>query len=262
MKQFSEHISIVELNVTELCTRKCSFCPRYDSKIYPNQNKHMCRETFNSVIDSLQKSNYNGDICVSGFSEPLMCKYIMYGLELLSKNYPTTLITNYDLLTIDKLKILDSFKLKAIWIDLYDNESQYERLLELLKESEYSSDNLTIKKVYSQETLEFYNRGGTSTFESSAGIDTNRQCHIPFYKVMIDWNGNYLLCHSDWHRESEISKSGLNVKNITLEQYLNCDVYKRFVNKMLKTQRNGLNPCEKCDIYGLKKGKLWSHNET
>ena len=112
MKNFSDHITIVELNVTELCTRKCWFCPRYDSKVYPNQNKHMSREIFDYVLQALQSSHYKGDICCSGFSEPLMCKDIMYGLELLAKHYPTTLITNYDLLTVDKLKLLDSFALK------------------------------------------------------------------------------------------------------------------------------------------------------
>ena len=262
MKTFSNHITNVELNVTELCTRKCWFCPRSDSKVYPNRNKHMSRGTFGDILQSLQTSNYKGSVYISGFSEPLMCKDIMYGLELLSKYYPTTLITNYDLLTVDKLKILDSFALEELKIDLYDDESQYDKLLSMLSDSNYTSANLTIKKVYSQETLEFYNRGGISTFESAAGIDTNRPCHIPFYKAMIDWNGNYLLCHSDWHRESEISKSRLNVKTTSLEQYLNSDIYRRFINKMLETQRNGLTPCAKCDIYGIKEGQLWNHDET
>jgi hypothetical protein len=222
----------------------------------------MSPEIFNAVVRALKESDYKGEVCVSGFSEPLMCKDIMYGLEILSKNYPTSLITNSDLLTIDTLKKLESFKLKALCIDLYDNELQYDSLLKLLKESEYTLDNLTIKKVYSKETLEFYNRGGTSTFKSSAGINPNRSCHIPFYKAMIDWNGNYLLCHSDWHRESEISKSSLNVKHTSLEQYLNSSFFKDFVSKMIKTKRNGLTPCEKCDINGTKSGKLWSHDEA
>jgi len=262
MNMFTTRINLVELNVTELCTRKCWFCPRYDSKVYPNQNKHMSRETFDQVLHSLQSSNYKGQICCSGFSEPLMCKDIMYGLELLSKHYQTILITNFDLLTVDKLKLLDSFGLFELKIDLYDDESQYEKLLCMLSESNYTSKNLTIKKVYEAETLEFYNRGGTATFDSAFGVNPNRPCHIPFYKAMIDWNGNYLLCHSDWHRESEISKASLNIKNLTLEQYLKSDAYLTFVKSMLNTQRNGLNPCAKCDIGGIKEGQLWNHDEA
>ena len=33
--------TVVELNTTELCNRKCPFCPRVDPKTYPNQNIHM-----------------------------------------------------------------------------------------------------------------------------------------------------------------------------------------------------------------------------
>jgi len=34
-------ILTVELNTTELCNRKCVFCPRYDSEVYPNRNLNM-----------------------------------------------------------------------------------------------------------------------------------------------------------------------------------------------------------------------------
>ena len=30
--------SWIDLNPTELCNRTCSFCPRADSSLYPNQN--------------------------------------------------------------------------------------------------------------------------------------------------------------------------------------------------------------------------------
>ena len=253
-------IKIVELNITELCNRKCWFCPRADSKIYANQNKHMSIDTYHDVVRSLKESNYTGEVCISGFSEPLMCKTFFEGLDILSPHFELMLITNYDLLTVEKLKKLDGYNISELRIDLYDGEHQYNKLIQMLKASEYKSNNLIIKKVYSQETLDFYNRGGTSNFESSAGIDTDRPCHIPFYKAMIDWNGNYLLCHSDWHRVSDISKSQLNVKNITLLQYLNSDVYKSFSIKMNTTKRNNLYPCSTCDIYGIKEGEIWNHD--
>ena len=253
-------IKIVELNITELCNRKCWFCPRADSKVYANQNKHMSVDTYHDIVRALNESNYTGKICISGFSEPLMCKTFFEGLDILSPHFPIILITNYDLLTTDKLRKLDKYNITEFRIDLYDGEHQYEKLRQMLKESEYKSSNLIIKKVYSQESLDFYNRGGIAKFESSAGIDTNRPCHIPFYKAMIDWNGNYLLCHSDWHRVSDVSKSLLNVKTTTLQQYLDSDVYKVFVEKMNTTRRNNLHPCKSCDIYGVKEGEMWSHD--
>ena len=33
--------SFVELNINEICNRKCPFCPRSEPDKYPNQNIHM-----------------------------------------------------------------------------------------------------------------------------------------------------------------------------------------------------------------------------
>ena len=30
---------VIEINLTELCNRKCVFCPRVDPKIFPNRKK-------------------------------------------------------------------------------------------------------------------------------------------------------------------------------------------------------------------------------
>lgn len=255
----SKHIKVVELNITELCSRRCHFCPRHNSKLYKNQNLHMSRETFEYIVNGLQLSEYNGDICISGFSEPMMAKNIMYGLGLLSSKWKTKLITNCDFITVDVLKELNKFNLEEIKFDLYDSEIQYEKLLEMISDSNYLG-KFNIRKVYEKkiENLNFYNRGGSAAnVKSSCGIDPDRICNIPFYKVMIDWNGNYLLCHSDWHRQSEISKSNLNVKNYTLEQYLSSSQFNSFMDRMKKTKRRGLNPCETCDICGTLDGYIW-----
>jgi wyosine [tRNA(Phe)-imidazoG37] synthetase (radical SAM superfamily) len=34
-------LQIVDINVTEVCTRKCVFCPRVDPKLYPNRNLNL-----------------------------------------------------------------------------------------------------------------------------------------------------------------------------------------------------------------------------
>ena len=32
---------IISINPTELCTRRCEFCPRADPNVYPNRNLNM-----------------------------------------------------------------------------------------------------------------------------------------------------------------------------------------------------------------------------
>jgi len=253
-----DNIELVELNVTELCNRKCWFCPRSDPKVYSNQNKHMSIETFQNVSNALLKSNYKGRIHISGFSEPIYCKYLFEGLEILSKNFKINMITNTDRLTVDILKKLNKFNLNRIKLDLYDGEHQLERINKLLKDSNYTN-HVYINKVYEKENdeLGFYNRAGASSFESNAGKNLDRLCFIPFHKIMIDWTGNYLLCMSDWHRQSDISKSGYNVKNLTLEEYLNSDLFNKFRTSMKCTKRKNLTPCKSCDINGQMAGYLW-----
>ena len=33
--------SFIDLNTGEYCNRKCTFCPRHDSSVYPNQDLYM-----------------------------------------------------------------------------------------------------------------------------------------------------------------------------------------------------------------------------
>ena len=38
-------LTTVEINPTELCNRRCSFCPRSDPSVYPNRSLHMSIQT-------------------------------------------------------------------------------------------------------------------------------------------------------------------------------------------------------------------------
>ena len=69
-------LQIVDINVTELCTRKCVFCPRHDSKIYPNRKLNMSKETYLKLANDLAEFNYSNQVVFAGFSEPLLHKEI------------------------------------------------------------------------------------------------------------------------------------------------------------------------------------------
>ena len=44
-------ILTIELNTTELCNRKCVFCPRHDSSVYPNRNLNMSVDTAEKIAN-------------------------------------------------------------------------------------------------------------------------------------------------------------------------------------------------------------------
>ncbi len=48
----------VEMNITELCNRVCSFCPRIDPEVYPNRNLSMDLDISHKVAIDLAAFGY------------------------------------------------------------------------------------------------------------------------------------------------------------------------------------------------------------
>jgi len=272
---YAENIKIVELNVTEICNRRCWFCPRHDPEVYPNRfDQYMTPNTYYDILRSLESTNFNGIISIAGFGEPLYAKHLLEGIKILSKKYPIKIITNGDRLNLELINKFEKLNVQEFKVDLYDGPHQYEFMMEMFKHSQYTivdtfseSTNLDKKevilnKVYAKtiESLNYYNRAGSAEIQGHKGNTLDRPCYVPFYKIKIDWNGQYLLCMSDWHREADISKDKTyNVKDMNVEEYLQSDRFKDFVKSMTSTKRNDLTPCNKCDINGMECGELWSH---
>ena len=56
-------ILTVEMNLTELCNRKCVFCPRHDPEVYPNRNLNTTVEDASIIAKRLADFNYVGRRC-------------------------------------------------------------------------------------------------------------------------------------------------------------------------------------------------------
>ena len=62
----------ITVNPTELCSRKCPFCPRHDSFVYPNRSLHMSADTASKIGTDMYDINFTGEFYISGFGEPLL----------------------------------------------------------------------------------------------------------------------------------------------------------------------------------------------
>ena len=67
--------SWIDINITELCNRKCVFCPRVNPEFYPNLNLHMDIELAKKIGKELSSINYQGVVVFSGYSEPTLCPH-------------------------------------------------------------------------------------------------------------------------------------------------------------------------------------------
>ena len=242
-------LSTIELNVSELCSRKCSFCPRYNSDIYKNRTLAMDVNTIKSLASQLKSEEYIGDITISGFGEPMLHPDLPSIIKILD-GYDTILTTNGDFLTQKTLEPLIESGLRKIVVSCYDSEEQKNKFDELLTKNKM---NYYIKHLWHDfktviDTEKFNNRAG---LVSTISMTPEKQCFIPFYKLFIDWNGDVGLCSNDWHRK-ETSFGNIN-KNIIREIWLG----EKFttIRKNLADGRRINEACKNCNCGGVFMGK-------
>ena len=79
-------------------------------------------------------------------------------------------------------------------------------------------------------------------------------CNYPFYKMMIDIDGSYLLCPEDWNRVTKKSENNVHTKSI--KEYF-IDYLKDIKKELITNGRSNLTPCSKCSMNGsLMGGKM------
>ena len=100
-------LSQIEIVFSDLCNRKCDFCPR--SVNYPNRNDNMTCDDAELIRKRLIEFEYKGTISISGKGEPLLNKNSVECISKL-KNWKPFLITNGDPLLKDDTLVEKIFK--------------------------------------------------------------------------------------------------------------------------------------------------------
>ncbi len=243
-------LQMVEINPTELCNRKCSFCPRSNRRVYPNRNKHISVKTIEHLCKGLKDINFNNRIGFVGFGEPLLCKTLIPCIKKVKEIIPDIewleINTNGDKLTAEKIKELYEAGLTNITISMYDSDKT-----DYFKELKGSIPiDLIFRHHYNPETnynLNIVNR--KEMLQKKNKIHSKDSCFLPFYKLMLDWNGDVLLCNNDWSRQNKFGNVNYDtIKNIWFGEALN-----NFRKKLLST-RKACGPCRYCSIDGKLRG--------
>ena len=245
-------LATIELNITELCNRTCSFCPRHDPEVYPNQKLFMDEYTVQKLALELSQSDWYGDVHITGFGEPHTHPHLLEIVQIL-RTAPVyiEITTNGDRLIDSDLnytKELFRAGLDMLTVDCYDGEEQYKkRHSEML----FLPGKWRLRKHYdtgnAQELIAEYgfnNRGGIM-----GGTGIQNQCYLPFYKTMIDWNGDVVLCCNDWHRRAG------NMGNILETSFAECWNSPKLTTiraELAQGVRRGV--CASCNIVGTKFG--------
>ena len=249
----------LEFNIIDLCNRVCSFCPRSDPEIYPNNNIAISLDLYEKIMIELKSIEWSGGIVFSAFGEPLLHKNIIDLIKLTKKYCPDTIldiVTNGDKLNISQCKLLFEAGLDVLKISLFDGPEQIKIFDDIRTSLKIDPARFILRHRFnideSSSAIIFSNRAGTVNIPGSKKIITpiKENCYFLFYKMVIDADGRVLICSHDWHKK--VSGGNLNKENLV-------DIWKSpiFANirKKLSNQNREFHPCNECDAKGTLNGK-------
>lgn len=228
----------IEIDIYNLCNRKCSYCP---NSIYKTKPHKMKEKLFYKIIDQLGEIGYRNEITLHRYGEPLLDnrleKFVKYICKK-CKGATINLHTNGVLLDYAAFKKLSEAGVKIFTI------TQHDMCL--------SQNNLSIfnnatreerKKIVFRMGAELYkiNRGGLLSLREEKR--ENRPCYEPRRNFTIDSYGKVLLCCNDY-----LSKIVLG--DLTKEKIM--DIWKNKKYNHLRSElakgNRGITPiCRCCD---------------
>ena len=105
----------------------------------------------------------------------------------------------------------------------------------------------TIEEDYG---VKLTNRAGVATEGYQSEVDLHKPCHYTLYSMMLDWNGDVMLCVQDWNKKV---KMGNIAADSLLNVWKSSTVFKRYRNMLIKGKRI-LSPCKECNTNGTLHG--------
>jgi len=256
--------SIIEFNIIGTCNRDCSFCPVSNPDVYTKTTESLSLKLFEKIVKDLQEINYQGKILFSAFSEPLLHKQVEE-LILIAKQYlpdiRLEMVSNGDLLTVKKLKKLYDAGLDTINVSMYDGQHQIEYFENIRIEADVPKEVIVTRRRYFENGnygITISNR--TGLIDSNEYRDENEEaivelplkqpCYYPFYMILVDYNGDVLLCPHDWGKKLKFG----NLKEDTLFNIWSGKALNGIRKRLANSDRN-FAACKNCDVLGTVIGK-------
>ena len=261
--------SSIEFSINGACNRRCFFCPRVDKENYPNILNSLPLDTFKKIMVELKNEDFDGRISFSGFCEPLLTKNLNEYIKIARTelhNVIIEIVTNGDPLLAkngkNRLKELFSSGLTNCRVSLYDGPHQIKLMEDIKNSLSLNDEQFIVRKRYlgPEESygLTISNRAGSVNlkndhFELKALSEPlKKPCYYPFYKILIDHDGDVLICSNDWKKEASVG-------NIIKDKRSLVEIWtsEKFINirkKLMKSDRCHA-PCKLCDVNGTLNGK-------
>lgn len=270
--RFKNNITIVEVENSSFCNRKCSYC--INCKIDRTTKKEfLSQELFKKVIDELAGIDYNRILTFHRYNEPfadrneMILKRIEYARQKL-KYARLVASSNGDYLNHEYLLKLKECGLDELYVqchfDYSTNKSEEEirrdiknvnKRLGNFKGKFIHKDNAVIfctvnspLQVLTIEAKNFmidgFDRGGVINLERSKIVEG--PCYAPYTTLTIDFNGNVNICCNlvSYIKEHENYCVG-NISNNTIFEIYSSEKARKMQEKLYQ----GIRPivCGRCE---------------
>ena len=237
----------IGIETTTYCNLRCSFCPnsKYGRSLMKNK-KLMDINLFKKIINELSEINYNGTVNLHFYGEPLTDKRLVELVAYTKEKIPKAKInifTNGILLDVPFYKQLvdagvDSFIFSQHTNIIPPKIKEVFKYLKTRPKEENKIEYRVFNENFISEDSTICNVGGEIEIEKIPELPS---CLYPPQKVVIDWEGNVILCCNDYHSSIKFG----NVKNKKLIDIWDSPSYKK-IRKDLRNRKYNLEICKKC----------------
>ena len=249
----------LELSPIDTCNRACTFCPKVNPSLAPNQNLFMTEACYQKMADELKDLSYQGTVMLAGYGEPLLSKNVIDMVRAFSPVANTEVTTNGDPLNQNLIVDLVEAGIDKIIVSLYDGPHQIDRFNAMFRDVGAPEDIFILRdrwySIDDQFGVKLTNRAGTVSVGHQPDVNTQNSCYYPHYMMMIDWNGDAFLCTQDWNRRV---KSGNVFVSSLLDVWTSSNLRK--FRKLLGDGKRSEWPCQGCNAVGTIHGEL--HNDA
>jgi radical SAM protein with 4Fe4S-binding SPASM domain len=245
--------SWLDINPTELCNRRCVFCPRADMELYPNQNLHISLDLCSKIADELRSLKYTGGVALSGYGEPTLHPDFVEVVKIFGKDIRTELITSGDFLTPQSVADLYDAGISQILVSLYDGPHQLDHFRQIFSEANVPESHYFLRdRWYTMDSdfgVKLTNRAGTVLEGNQIDVEENKPCFYTHYSMSIDWNGDVLLCVQDWNKKTKMG----NLNHQSLMEVWTSSNFNKY-RRSLGNGKRALMPCKNCNTDGTLHG--------
>ena len=227
----------IQIQTIQECNLRCGFCP---NSYLTQTKKKMPLEIYHKIIDELSTINYTGRVSPYLMNEPLLDDRLDELIAYSKKKLPKALLmisSNGTLLTKKRAEQLLNSGLGHVLVSCY-TESIYDKIIS------FKMDNIRASRFFDKDLYKSFNNRGGNINVGEIEEPLEKICKHPFTQMYITVNGDAVLCCGDY--KSEVIMGNIN-NDTLLNIWNNSKKYKQYREILIKSNREGLTLCNKCN---------------